>query len=140
MKICSKLMGPLKSSTGFTLLEAMLSIALLALVAVGISAPYFSGFQALNVQSDRMLLDSRLRSRMEALVGTDFDSLSNGSEVVSVNGENFTINWSVVSIDLNGDGNPEQTAVRVTVSVAGLSARALTAIRVDNEGRLGKVL
>ena len=117
----------------------MLSVALLALVAVGISAPFISGFQALNVQSDRMLLDSRLRSRMEALVGTDFDSLSSGSEVVSVNGENFTINWSVVSIDLNGDGNPEQTAVRVTVSVAGLSARVLTTIRVDNEGRLGKV-
>ena len=139
MKLYSKLVHPLKSSTGFTLLEAMLAIALLALVAVGISAPYFSGFQALNVQSDRMLLDSRLRSRMEALVGTDFGSLSSGTEVVTVNAENFTINWSVVSIDLNGDGNPEPTAVQVTVSIAGLSARTLTTIRIDNEGRLGKV-
>ena len=139
MKFLSKLMGPLKSSTGFTLLEAMLSVALLALVAVGISAPYISGFQALNVQADRMLLDSRLRSRMEALVATDFDSLSSGSEVVTVNGENFTINWNVASIDLNGDGSPEPTALQVTVSVAGLPARALTTIRVDNEGRIGKV-
>ena len=139
MKFLSKLMGPLKSSTGFTLLEAMLSVALLALVAVGISAPYISGFQALNVQADRMLLDSRLRSRMEALVATDFDSLSSGSEVVTVNGENFTINWNVASIDLNGDGSPEPTALQVTVSVAGLPARALTAMLVKNEGRLGKI-
>ena len=117
----------------------MLSVALLALVAVGVSAPFISGFQALNVQSDRMLLDGRLRSRMEVLAGTDFGSLSSGSEVVTVNGENFTINWSVVSVDLNGDSIPEPTAVQVTVSVAGMSARALTTIRVDNEGRVGKI-
>lgn len=139
LKSNHRLINSLKSAAGFTLVEAMLSVALLALVAVGVSAPFISGFQALNVQSDRMLLDSRLRSRMEALVGTDFGSLSSGSEVVSVNGENFTINWSVVPVDLNGDGTPEQTAVQVTVSVAGLPARALTTIRVDNEGRLGKV-
>ena len=139
MKISSKLPRLLNSPSGFTLLEAMLSVVLLALVAVGISAPYISGFQALNAQADRMLLDSRLRSRMEALVATDFDSLASGSEVVTVNGENFTINWNVASIDLNGDGNPEPTAVQVTVSVAGLPARALTTLRVKNEGRLGKI-
>ncbi len=57
-------------------MEAMLSIVLLAIFALGISTPYISGFQALDVQADHMLLDSQLRSRMEVLIGTDFDTLS----------------------------------------------------------------
>jgi prepilin-type N-terminal cleavage/methylation domain-containing protein len=85
LKKHTKVITPLKTNSGFTLIEAMLSVALLALVAVGISAPYISGFQALDVQADRMILDSHLRSRMEVLVGKDFDSLSAGSESVTVN-------------------------------------------------------
>ena len=139
MKIFFKINPLLKSSTGFTLLEAMIAVALLALVAVGIAAPYVSGFQSLNMQADRMLLDSRLRSRMEALIATDFDALAGGSEIVSVNGQNFTIAWTVAAVDLSGDGNPEPTAVQVTVSVAGLSSRTLTTILVKHEGRLGKI-
>jgi len=139
MKFFLKIKARLKSPCGFTLLEAMLSVALLALVAVGIAAPYVSGFQSLNLQADRMLLDSRLRSRMEVLVGTPFASLSSGSEVVAVNGQNFTISWTVVSIDLNGDSNPEPTAVQVTVAVAGLPDRFLTTILIDTEGKIGKI-
>jgi len=119
--------------------EAMLSVALLALVAVGISAPYISGFQALDAQADRMVLDTRLRSRMEVLVSTDFDSLSAGSEVVMVRGQNYTLTWTVANIDLDGDAVPESTARQVTVSITGLPGRFLTTILVDNEGRVGKI-
>ena len=87
-----------------------------------------------------MLLDSRLRSRMEVLVSTDFDALAGGSEMITVNGQNFTVNWNVAPIDLDGDTNPEPTAVQVTVSEAGVSGRSLTTIMVDHEGRVGKVL
>lgn len=117
----------------------MLSVALLAIVAVGISAPYISGFQALDVQADRMVLDSHLRSAMEVLVGSDFGSLSSGSEVVAVNGQNYTITRTVANVDLDGDATPEPNAVQVTVSVNGLPDRSLTTIIVDNEGRVGKV-
>jgi prepilin-type N-terminal cleavage/methylation domain-containing protein len=129
---------PLKNSSGFTLIEAMLSVALLAIVAVGISAPYISGFQALDAQADRMVLDSRLRSAMEVLVGTDFSALSSGSEVVAVNGQNYTITWTVANVDLDSDATPEPNAVQVTVSVNGLPDRSLTTVIVDNEGRVGK--
>ena len=37
-------------------------------------------FQTMDDQIDRMLIDSKLRSRMELLVNTDFYSLSSGSE------------------------------------------------------------
>jgi len=135
----SKIINPLKSSSGFTLIEAMLSVALLGLVAVGISAPYISGFQALDVQADRMLLDSSLRSQMEVLVGTDFGLLSAGSEVVTVRGQNYTITWTVGNVDLNGDAVPESTARQVTVSVTELPDRSLTTILVDNQGRVRKI-
>jgi type II secretory pathway pseudopilin PulG len=124
---------------GFTLLEAVLSVALLALIAAGISAPYISGLQALNVQAEHMLLDAIIRSRMELLVGQPFDQISNGTEVVTINGENHTINWTVSPMDLNGDSSPESTAKQVSVSVAALPDRTLTTVVVDHRGRLGKL-
>ena len=138
-KIRHILNSTIKSQKGFTLLEAMLSVVLLGLVAFGISAPYLSGFQALDMQADRMLLDSHMRSRMETLVSTDFDALGNGSEVVTVRGQNYTITWTVVNEDLDGDGTSEDTAKKITVSITGLPGRALKTIVVDNEGGVGKV-
>ena len=129
----------IKNCSGFTLVEVLLSVALLGLMVIGIGALYVSGLQSLNVQDDRMLLDSHLRSRMEVLVGTAFGSLSGGSEIVTVNGQNYTITWSVVPIDLDGDTNPESTAVQVTVSITELPDRSLKTILVDNEGRVGKI-
>ena len=128
-----------KSCFGFTLVEILVAVVLLGLMATGISAMYLSGFQSLDAQNDRMLLDSRLRSRMEVLVGTDFATLSDGSQVVTVNGQNYTLDWTIVSIDLDGDSNPESNAKQVTVSVAGVSGLSLTTIIVDHEGRLGKI-
>ena len=125
--------------SGFTLVEALLSVALLALVASTIAAPYIAGLQSLDGQNDRMLLDNALRSRMEVLVSTDFDSLSNGSEVVIVKGANYTISWTVVNLDLNGDATPEPNAVQISVSVSGLPNASLTTIMVNNEGRVGKL-
>ncbi|MDF1590188.1 MAG: prepilin-type N-terminal cleavage/methylation domain-containing protein [Desulfobacterales bacterium] len=129
----------LKSPTGFTLIEALIAVALLAIVAVGISAPYISGFQALDAQAESMLLDSRLRSKMEELVSTNFGSLSSSFETVTVNGQSFTITWTVVPVDLDGNTIPEPSAVRITVSVTQRPNHSLTTIRVDNEGRVGKI-
>ena len=131
--------NPFKSYRGFTLVEILLAVILLGLMITGISALYISGLQSLNAQDDRMLLDSQLRSRMEVLIGTDFSALSNGSEVVSVNGQNYTLDWTVVSIDLDGDSNPEPNAMQVTVSVSGVGGHSLTTIIVDHEGRVSKI-
>ena len=135
----SKVIDPLISDTGFTLVEVLIAVILLSIMALGISAPYLWGFQAMDVQAEHMLLDSQLRSRMEVLVGTDFDELASGSEIVTVNGQNFTVNWNVALIDLNGDGTPEPTARQVTVSIAELPDRTLSTILVDNGGRVGKI-
>lgn len=129
----------IKNCNGFTLVEALFSVVLLGIIATAIAVPYISGFQSLEVQADRMLLDCRLRSRMEVLVGTDFGSLTDSSEVVTVNGANYTISWTVVNLDLDGDLIPEPNAKQVTVSITELPDRSLTTILVDNEGGVGKI-
>ena len=86
-----------------------------------------------------MPLDGYLRSRMELLVGKPFAELSNGSEAVTVQGQSYTINWSVVPVDLDGDAVPEPTAKQVTVSVAGSANHSLTTILIDHEGQVGKI-
>ena len=135
----AKAINPLKSADGFTLVEALLSVFLLGLMVTGIATLYVSGLQSLNTQDDRLLVDSALRSRMEVLVGTDFASLTSGSEVLTVNGQNYTISWVAVSIDLDGDGNPEPNAKQVTVATTGLPDRKLTTVVIDHEGRVGKI-
>ena len=129
----------LRSKYGFTLIEALLAVVILGLMATSIGAVYVSGLKSLDVSHDRMLLDSRVRSRMEALIGQPFDQVTGGSEVVTVKGQNYTINWSATLVDLDGDSVPEPGAKQVTVSVAGEPGCSLTTILVDNEGRVGKI-
>ena len=129
----------IKTCNGFTLVEALFSVVLLGVMATAIAVPYISGFQSLDVQADRMLLDCRLRSRIEVLVGTDFGSLTDGSEVVTVNGENYTISWTVANVDLDGDLIPESNAKQVTVTIPELPDCSLSTILVDNEGKVGKI-
>ena len=135
-----RLRGRIQTVQGFSLLEVLLAVSFLALLATGVAAVFSAGFhQSLDVQADQMLLDSQLRSRMEVLIGTDFDSLANGSEIVTVRGKNYTITWSVVLADINGDSIPDSDAKQVTVSVSGLTGRSLTSILVDNQGKLGRI-
>ena len=138
----NKILSPkrtIKRTNGFTLLETLLAVALLGLVAYGISGLYFSGMQSLDEEELRILLDSRLRGRMEILVGNPFDQVIDGSEVVSVNGRNYTISWTVALVDLNGDSTPESNAKQVTVTLSGPPDRSLTTILVDNQGLVGKI-
>jgi len=126
-----------KRSNGFTLVEALLSVAILGLLAATMGTVYSSANQALAVQTDHMLLDSKLRSQMEFLIGTPFGELISGSALPDEN--NYTIVWTVVLIDLDGDSTPEATAKQVTVSVTGMSGNSLTTIRVDNQDLVGKI-
>jgi prepilin-type N-terminal cleavage/methylation domain-containing protein len=129
----------LKTHRGFTLVEVLLSVVMLGLLASVVAYLYSSAYTVIDEEANSMPLASYLGSRMEVLVGKTFDELSNGSEVITVNGHNYTINWNVVPVDLDGDGIPEPTAKQVTVSIAGLANHSLTTILIDHEGLVGKI-
>ena len=128
-----------RSECAFTLIEVLLSVVFLGLLASATSSVYFTGFQSMDAQIERTLLDSKLRSRMEVLLGTSFSALSSGWEAVTVNGNNYTIDWTVATIDLNGDTIAEPTAKKVTVSVSGMTDRSLVTLMVDHENIIGKI-
>ena len=130
-----KVANLLKSRGGFTLVEALLSVVILGLIAAGISAPYISGLQSLEVQADRMLLDSHLRGRMEALIGLPLDQIIPGTESVTVRGNDYTIAWTVTPVS-DWDLDPDQDAKQIEVSVFD---RTLITIVVDHEGKVGKI-
>lgn len=120
----------------FTLIEALLSIVLLALTAGVVSGLYISAAQTSTFTDDHVLLEKHLASRMEELVSRKFDQLSDGSEAITVGGQNYTLSWTATPIDLDGDSVAEPTAKQITVT---LDQLALTAIVVDTEGRVGKI-
>jgi Tfp pilus assembly protein PilV len=121
---------------GFTLVEVLLAVMFLTIMVTGISTLYFSGQRSLHAEDDLSLVDSHLRGRMEEILGRSFDAVSDGSEVVTINGQSHTVTWTAALKDMDGDAVPESNAKQVTVSIAGQS---LTTIVVDNEGRVGKI-
>ncbi len=128
-----------KTSDGFTLVEALFSVAILGLVASCVTLMYSAGLQSLDAQSDRVLLESRLRGRMEELVGRQFDLVTSGATNVTVRGTDYTINWTAAPFDINGDTTPDSTAKLVTLSVAELTDLSLTTILVNNLAMVGKI-
>ncbi len=125
-----------RTGAGFTLIEALVSIVILALIATVASNLFTTGIQATDSFRDRAILDGYLTGRMETLISTNFDQLANGTETVSVGGQNYTINWTVSDADLDGDTLPETGAKEVIVTVDDL---ALSTIIVDTSGQLGKI-
>jgi prepilin-type N-terminal cleavage/methylation domain-containing protein len=132
-------LGTRMSAKGFTFVEVLIATALLLVIASGMSIWYVSGFRSVDAQEDSMLLTSRLRSRMEALAGTPFDQLTNRSEAVTVRGQSYTITWTAIPVDLNGDAITEPDAMLVTVAVSGMPNFTLSSIFVNHNGDLGKI-
>ena len=120
---------------GFTLVEALLAIATLAMLAGGLAVLYSSGHQALNVQGDETYLCSALRSEMERTMALPFGQLTNAVVALSLAGRPYTSAATVAAFDVDGDGSVESNAVTVTVAI---SDRSLTVLRVDNDGRVIK--
>ena len=120
----------------FTLAEALLSLVLLALLAITAQGMYSSAFQTTVVTAQDALLDSALRSRTEWLMAVTPSQLASGSDTVTVGGTSYPISWTVVNVDLDGDATPDPVAKRLTVTLQG---KSLTTIVVDHEGHIGKL-
>lgn len=124
------------SKAGFTLVEALLAVVVLALMASVLSALYFAGLQNLDAREDRMALDSALRSQMEELLSGAFTEITSGSDTITVNGTSRVVSWTVENVDLNGDDSPEADARQITVTLENTS---ISTVFVDHEGTLAKL-
>ncbi len=121
---------------GFTLVETLLSVVILALGAPAIVSLYISGVQAAGVARDGEPLIDYLGSQMEELLSRRFDQINSGSTVITVAGQTYTITWTAVLTDLDEDTVPEPNAKQVTVT---LDDRSLTTLVVDTQGKIGKL-
>lgn len=124
---------------GATLVEAMLCIVLLGLTAAGVSGLYVSGLRSIDGGVDTMLLDSRLRSAMEALIARPFADVlveGSGTKAVAVEVGQPPLTWTAAPYDLDGDGTEEADAMRITVSAAG---RSLSMVVVDHGDSVRKL-
>lgn len=116
---------------GFTLLESVLSLVIVALLASIVGTVYVSGLQIYNVESDTLQVSSALRSRMEQLLSTEFSQLASGSQVLTINGTSYTATWTVSTVDMTGDGIAESTAKSVSLTLGGSTLVTLVANSTD---------
>lgn len=128
--------GGTRDNRGFTLVEALLSVVILGVMAAAIAGLYISGLRALQSRGHDQLVNSALRSQMEILLSQPFASLADGSQSVTIEDVSYTITYTVVAADMNGDTNPEPDAKQVTVS---LPDRSLVSIVVDTDGEVNKI-
>lgn len=120
-------------NAGFTLVEALLAVVVLALMASVLSGLYLAGLQNLDAREDRMALDSALRSQMEVLLSGTFTEITSGADTIMINGAGREIVWTVEGVDLDGDAAPESDALQITVAAGNTS---ISTIFVDHGGAL----
>lgn len=123
-------------SRGFTLVEALLAVAITGLVAAAVTDTFGSGLRALAFQSSRQRLDSEMRSRMELLLAQPPAQLTAGSAAISVDGRSYTLTWQVQPVDLDADGVNDSGVRQLTVSCEG---RSLVTLAVDPMGQVAKL-
>lgn len=124
------------STDGFTLVEVIFTLVLLAMMVVSITGVYFASLKALETEENLLPLDSRLRGRMEEIISRSFDAIVDGSDSVTINGQNHTITWTVTQPDLDGDAVPESVAKRITVTTGD---RSLSTLVIDSKAAVGKI-
>jgi len=120
---------------GFTLVEALISIVLLSVGVAVIAGLFTTGMKAMDIQHDEALFNSALRSRMEYLLSVEVDQLVDGNEVVSIRGTNYTLDWTISDVDIDGDTFVDAGVKEIAVVLEG---ETLTALVVDPSGQVVK--
>ena len=105
------------SLKGFTLLEALLSITILAISATAISYSFAVGFKANEEKVNNLLKTSYARGVMEEINAGDFTGAASGADTVNVQGNTVTRSWTITPADMNGDAITEVDAKKVIVIV-----------------------
>lgn len=111
---------------GFTLVEALLAVAILGFSAVAVSAALIGALQNVNFQEEQIQKAWLARGKVEELLAADFDDLTSGSDQVTIRGQTVQRSWSVADFDVDGGGIPDSDAKLVTVTVGDWTLETLT--------------
>lgn len=96
-------------SKGFTLIEVLLTLALVSIVSFGLISLIAGFSRYYNMKRQRLTAEELLNKRIAILMNTDWNSLSSGSATAGPNGM-YTITWDVVK------ENDLLARIKVTVS------------------------
>lgn len=103
MKKSADIASLLGSERGFSLIEALVAIAILAIVMLGTATMLFTGLAGSTGSNNRYLAAETAQSRIEILMNTPFASLASQTTPVSTvsNGITFNTKWRVTNPTAN---------------------------------------
>lgn len=111
-----------RSLTGFTLVEVVLALAILAVTLSGLLLTYISMFILTDMQRDHALASNSLLARLEEIRAIDFDNISSAAGPFNLTDYGFTANQSSmgrVDVVTSFSGYPATlTKVRLVASYA----------------------
>lgn len=93
-------------SRGFTLIEALFSVALFIIVILAVFAAYQALYRAMAVSEDKLFALEIAQNKFEELANLNYAQISTSTTVTLIerNSRSYTLSLSVASIDDSFDG------------------------------------
>jgi len=103
MKTTAESSSPLRSNGGFSLVEALVAIAILSVAMLGTASMLFTGLATSAGSNNRYLAAATSQSRIEQLMNTPFASLASQLTPITTtaNGVDYRIKWRVTTVTAN---------------------------------------
>ncbi|AJE04942.1 hypothetical protein GPICK_13730 [Geobacter pickeringii] len=103
MKAVAGIRRMLQSEEGFTLMEALVAIAILAVVLLGTASMLFNGLATSAGSNNRYVAAATIQSQVENLLKSSFASLASQLTPVQTtsNGVTYRTTWRVTALSTN---------------------------------------
>ncbi len=104
------------NSRGFTLIEVLLALAILAVGILSLYALQLSSIKGNSSAGKRTQAVAWAANRMEILQETSFADIADGQETRGI----YNIQWTAPQVDLNNDGVDDARDIQINVTWNGL--------------------
>ncbi|WP_298433919.1 prepilin-type N-terminal cleavage/methylation domain-containing protein [Geobacter sp.] len=103
MKVVSEVQGTLQSEEGFTLMEVLVAIAILAVALLGTASMLFNGLATSAGSNNRYIATATIQSQVESLLKSSFAGLTSQLTPVQTtsNGVTYNTKWRVTTLSTN---------------------------------------